>query len=119
MITNFEDITSELNDDELRILPLIIKGFNQYKKSNPINADEIVNRMNMYLEINQIKMKMSQPKLRKYVNFIRTNGLLPLIATSNGYYVSESKEEIMNQIKSLYERSNSIKRCAEGLRKFI
>jgi hypothetical protein len=53
------------------------------------------------------------------VNYIRTNGIIPLIATSNGYFTSDCKETIQEQIKSLQERANSIERCAAGLRKFL
>jgi hypothetical protein len=44
---------------------------------------------------------------------------LPLIATSQGYYVSYDKQEINAQIQSLVERANSILKSAEGLKKFI
>ena len=38
MITNFEQITAELNDKELEMLPLVIAGFKRYTKDNPIKA---------------------------------------------------------------------------------
>ena len=44
-ITNFENYTAELTDQELEILPIIIHGFRAYKKNNPIKAELIVNRM--------------------------------------------------------------------------
>ena len=53
------------------------------------------------------------------MNHIRTNGLLPLMASSKGYYVSFDKKDIESQIKSLKQRANSINGCAEGLKKFI
>jgi len=66
-----------------------------------------------------LKNKFSEPRLRKCSNYIRTNGILPLIATSQGYYVSYDKQEINSQIQSLVERANSILKSAEGLKKFI
>lgn len=119
MITNFENITQELNEDELKLVPLLISGFKKRTKDNPIKAPEIVKRINGYLEANNFSIKMNEPRLRKIVNHIRTNGLLPLIATSNGYYTTNDRMEIINQIDSLEQRANSIAKCALGLKKFL
>ena len=118
-VTNFEEFTHELTNEEMEILPIVVHGFRNYKKENPIKAQLIVDRMNEYLLARGFKTRMSQPRLRKMVNYIRTNGLLPLIATSNGYFTTDCKETIQDQIKSLQERANSIKRCASGLEKFL
>lgn len=118
-ITNFENYTAELTDQELEILPIIIHGFRAYKKNNPIKAELIVNRMNEYLKNNGYKIRLTQPRLRKLVNYIRSNSLLPLIATSHGYFTTDCKLTIQEQIKSLMERANSIERCANGLRNFL
>jgi hypothetical protein len=112
MITNFEKITHELTDDELSIVPYFVKSFQKYTKENPIKAVDIVSRWNQ----SQQPIRLSQPRLRKICNHIRSNSLLPLIATSSGYYVSNDKTEIDKQIKSLIERANSILKCAEGLK---
>jgi len=52
MITNFEEYTHELSAEEMEILQLVIHGFRQYKKTNPIKAELIVKRMNVFLENN-------------------------------------------------------------------
>jgi hypothetical protein len=119
MITNFEEFTNELSSDEMEILPIVVHGFRNYKKNNPIKAELIVTRMNEYLLARGYKTRMTQPRLRKMVNYIRTNGLIPLIATSQGYFTSDCKQTIQEQIKSLQERANSIQRCAAGLVKFL
>jgi hypothetical protein len=118
-ITNFENYTHELTDAELEILPIIIHGFRAYKKTNPIKAQLIVTRMNEFLANKGYKIRLTQPRLRKLVNYIRSNSLLPLIATSQGYFTTDCKQTIQEQIKSLQERANSIDRCAVGLGKFI
>ena len=118
-ITNLEEITYELNDEELKILPILINGFKNKKKESPIKAPEIVKRCNEYLTQTNIKVKLTEPRLRKLVNYIRTNSILPLIATSSGYYVSTDRMEIINQIESLEQRANSIARCALGLKHFL
>lgn len=118
MITNFENITHELNDQELALVPIIAKSFEKYTKANPIKAPEIVKRFNQS-DIAKQYIKLTEPRLRKICNYIRSNAMIPLIATSSGYFVSNDKEEIEKQIKSLVERSNSIRQCADGLTKFL
>lgn len=112
MITNFEQITTELNEEEMKLLPILINGFRTHSKQNPIKAPDIVNAMKKF-------GKMSEVRLRKMVNHIRVNSLLPLIATSSGYFITEDQEEIRNQIKSLNERAKSIKDASDGLLIFI
>jgi hypothetical protein len=115
MIDNFEELTYELTDVEIKMLPLLISGFKNYTIDNPIKEPDIVSRFNE----RNYPLKLSGVRLRKIVNYIRTNGLLPLIATSKGYYVSYDKSIIESQIKSLRQRSFSINNCANGLEKFI
>ena len=113
MITNFEDITPDLTEKEKELVPAMIKGFSSHDKSDPIKAPEIIKRL---------KSKgygFSEVKLRKYVNYIRANSLLPLMSTSKGYYVSDDQEEILSQIKSLNERASAIKKASDGLLMFI
>jgi hypothetical protein len=119
MITNFENYTHELTDQELEILPIVIHGFRAYKKTNPIKSELIVTRMNQYLQYNGYKIKMTGPRLRKMVNYIRSNGLIPLIANSQGYFTSDCKQTILEQITSLQERANSIENAVQGLKKFL
>lgn len=121
MITNFEEITSDLTNEELKLIPVLIAGFKKRGKSNPIKAKDIVDGMNNWIEQNPDfpKFKFSDARLRKLCNFIRTTAMLPLMATSNGYYVSYDQEEIRLQIKSLEERASAIQSSANGLKKFI
>lgn len=115
MITNFDNITSELTQQELDLIPILVKGFRKHGKGNPILARDIVKMMAHFLKANNIPTQFSEARLRKCVNYIRTNAILPLMATSNGYYTSYNADEIYSQIQSLEERANSIKRCAGGL----
>lgn len=115
MLTNFEEITSGLTDDELELVPGIVEGFKRYTRENPIKSDEIVKRFNSKPH----KVKLTGARLRKICNHIRTGGLLPLIATSDGYYVSYDRNEVLKQIQSLEQRAHSIHKCADGMRIFI
>jgi hypothetical protein len=121
MVTNFEDVTKELSDEECKYISILITGFQKRTKDNPIKAPDIIKNINTFVAAQRpdIKKKLSEPRLRKLCNYIRTQGLIPLIATSNGYYVSYDKEEIQNQIQSLNDRANAIIKSSLGLVKFL
>ena len=121
MLTNFEELTCELSQDELDLVPIIMGGFKTRTEKNPIKAPEIVAGMDKWLKENRpdVKIKMSEVRLRKIVNHIRSNSIAPLIATSHGYYLSNDPEVIKSQVKSMYERAASIKKAADGLSLFL
>lgn len=117
MITNFESITNELSTEEKKMIPILIKGFSTRTSQNPIKAPDIIRAINS--KDYGLKNKFTEVRLRKICNFIRTNGIIPLCATSKGYYVSYDKNEIQNQILSLRERAEAILACADGMTKFM
>lgn len=119
MIREFEEITIELSEEEKTLLPMLIEAFKKYTKAKPIKAPDIVIGINAYCKKNTINYTASEVRLRKMVNYIRTNGLLPLISTSNGYYTSNDKKEIELQIESLSQRASSIMQAAKGLTKYL
>ena len=114
MITNFEEITCDLTKEEKKIIPIVIAKLKKHSVKNPIKSFEIVKFI--YKETGY---KLGQPRFRKICNFIRCNSIIPLIATSRGYYVSKSKAELEKQINSLFERSDAIVAAASGLYHFI
>lgn len=117
----FNEHTHDLTPDELELVPLVINGFKKYTKENPIKSDAVINSFNDFLIKNpKYKIrKISGVRLRKLINYIRTNGLQPIIGSSKGYYVSFEANDIQEQINSLKERANSILGCANGLSKFL
>ena len=114
MITNFEEYTKELTVEEMKLLPLLMSGFKKRTKENPVKAPEII------AGINKTGVaKITEPRLRKLCNFIRSKSILPLIATSNGYYISYDPDEVSRQIQSLEERASAIMESTKGLKKFL
>ena len=79
MITNFEYLTREMTDEEKKLVPILIKGFSTKTKETPIKAPEIVQAINDKRESLGLKLNFSEVRLRKIVNFIRAEGILPLI----------------------------------------
>jgi carbamoylphosphate synthase small subunit len=119
MIKNFENITEPLTDEEHKILPVVINGLKTKSKSNPVKAPAIVKGLNKYCKDHNIKLEISEPRLRKMVNYIRKKGILPVIATSVGYYVSYDKQEIKKQIESIEQRCNAMLASVDGLKSFL
>jgi len=114
MINGFELETAPLNDDEKALVPVIIKGLYERKDSSlAIKGALICKRVSANYS------KLTEPRLRKITNFLRSEKILPVIATSKGYYISYDKEEIQKQIDSLTQRKEAIENAINGLKKWL
>jgi hypothetical protein len=109
MITNFEYETRDLSPQEIALIPVVIEILKNHNSWNPIKSPALCKAVD----------GLTGVRLRKMVNCIRRGGLLPVIATSTGYYCSYDTDEIKRQIASLEERARAIQASAEGLRSFI
>lgn len=69
MITNFERITYDLNDQELEFVDVLISGFKNRSRENPIKAPEIIKKANDH-SAERIGIRLTEPRLRKLVNSI-------------------------------------------------
>lgn len=106
MIKGFSNETSPLNDYELRVLlPVILAGLKDKQgKRNAVTNGYIIGRLK------QQGYRIDAPRLRKVINHIRTNDLIPgLIATSEGYFLAEDEQELMDYEDSLRGREEAIK----------
>lgn len=123
-ITNFEEITEDLTAKELEYLQDVQDGMIAALQASamPIKQNELILLVNNYLfsKYGMFCCMILKPvRLRKYVNYVRKNSLLPIMATSNGYFLSENEEMIRSQIKSLNERAKSIRDAAKGLEDYL
>ena len=118
MVTNFEHHTKDVNSTDLKHIDNLIELLKTVVKQNPIKSDDILKYLND-IAINQRFTKIDGPRLRKLINYIRSNSILPIIATQHGYFVSYDVLDISNEIKGLTERSNSILDCCYGLNKIL
>ena len=119
MVTNFEEITEPLTADDLRFLPVLRRGLERHGKDDPIKAPAIVKALNDQRIKYDFQVRFTEARLRKLVNHLRTNGLLPVIATSSGYFVTYDPEIIRSQIRSLRDRASGIAGAANGLESFL
>lgn len=103
------------------IIPFVI---NLLEKTNgegkQLYAQEIVDEVNGEMfAFNNKPYKLHQSILRKIMNHIRINSILPVISGNKGYYISYDKQDVFNMVESLESRANSIQSSADGLKKFL
>lgn len=106
MIKNFDKETAPLNDyEEQQLLPVILKGLRtKVGKAMAVTNRTIVTRLNA------IGYKLNEARCRKIINHIRCTDLIPgLIATSEGYFIATSADELIDYEESLLGRENAIK----------
>jgi hypothetical protein len=117
MITGHEEITAPLTDDELSLIPVLIKGLSGRGKLNPITNEEICRSLKArgYLG----KKSLGAARLRKLINYIRGESKLPVLATKNGYFCSHDPLDIKEEIESLEGRVQSLVYSINGLKKLI
>jgi hypothetical protein len=113
MIINWEEYTHELTDKEKKMVPRIIQGIvKRVGKEKAITNKEICSILESE------GMKTSGPRVRKIFNFIRSEAIIKnIVATSDGYFIATTQEEINDYIESIYARSNAILRNLNGIDK--
>lgn len=113
MIKNFEKETSPLTEYEREeLVPAVVKGLEGHvgKQLAVTNQNFIRKWMKGY--------KVNSIRLRKVINHIRVKGLLKgLMATSRGYYIAESREELEVYIESLKGREDAIRKLRQSIKR--
>lgn len=116
MVNGFEDHTKELTKQDLEIANKMIPFLKAKTKDNRVYSSEIVNGLNKIWKLNP---EMTDERLRRIINYYRTNAILPVISSSKGYYVSYDPQDIKRMIQSQKQRANSLLRTCSGLEKFL
>ena len=115
MITGFEEQTEPLTDQEREVFLLpIINGLRvKVGKEKAVTNKDIVRGLKANCDI-----KIGEARVRKMINYIRNNDIIPcLIATSKGYYIAETKDEMLDYIDSLYGRVEAIEADALSMKR--
>ena len=113
MIKGFSEETQPLTEYERKvILPIILEGLKtKIGKANAVTNKYIISRL-------RDSYKIDAARLRKIINHIRTNDLLPgLIATSEGYFLATTESELLEYEESLKGREEAIKSSTVEYRK--
>ena len=106
MVKGFDRETRDLTSYELNeVLPHIRAGL-----LKRVGAAHAVTNREIVAGLRSWRIAIGEPRVRKIINHIRTTGMIPrLIATSSGYYVAETRQEVIDYIDSLKNRENAIK----------
>jgi len=112
MITNFENITFELNEVEQKLIPIFVKALElKVGKSNAITNSEIIKGIKKAYGI-----RLTGARVRKIIQYIRITGKVErLIASSKGYYISNDTQELKDYIESLMQRAEQIELLAKQI----
>lgn len=109
----------KLNDDEIAFLPTLKRVLLKTNRQRPLYAKQIVEGVNKRRDDGFTNYQLIKPfteaRLRKMVNYFRCTASLPVISTSNGYFVSYDKEDILEMIKSLRARAEAILAASNGM----
>lgn len=106
MITNFEEITATLSTYERDMLVPVLSNF---LKTRVGAKYAIRNKEICRIFTERGYQGLTESRVRKLINYIRLNGLVPhLIANSNGYFCATSIEQVETYIESLDQRASAI-----------
>lgn len=106
MINGFEEYTEHLNEYERdTLLPLIIRGL-----QTKIGSKNAITNKKMIKALTSIGYDgLSEPRIRKIINYIRIQGLIiNLVASSKGYYVENNIEERRRYVEGVQARAKSM-----------
>lgn len=104
MIPGHEKQTHELTPYEMeQILPKVVKRMKtKLGKENAVTNPQVVKAFKEH------GFKLSGPRFRKIIQYIRVNGLIDgLVSHGKGYFVAVKKEDIKRNIESLDKKINS------------
>ena len=107
MIQGFTEQTEPLTEyEEQTLLPQLVRGLRtKIGKSMSVTNKAIIEGMKKNLGLS-----ISDARVRKLINHIRTKDLVPcLIATSSGYYIAETEQELKEYEESLLGREEAIR----------
>lgn len=112
MISGFKAQTEPLTDYERDILlPIIYRGL-----KNKIGEARAITNTTITRAMKQAGYQLTESRLRKIINHIRTTGMIRwLIATSKGYYIATSREDVESYISSLRGREEAIRAVRESM----
>lgn len=116
MLVNFEDITHDLTAKELDLAVKLIPAFKKLTIENKLTSEQIVKKVNSFYNLD---FKFNDVRLRKIINFYRTNAILPVCGSAQGYYCSYDVIELRKVVQSLVQRGTSVLDSAFGMEKII
>lgn len=112
MINGFTQQTEPLNEYERNtLLPVICRGL-----ANKVGEARAITNTAITRAMKGAGYQLTEARLRKIINHIRITGMIRwLIATSKGYYIATSRQEMEDYIGSLRGREMAIRAVRESM----
>ena len=101
MITGYEEITGKLTKEEMKIVKITTEAFFYMLKGrkHQLTIRDIISRLK------GAGFEISEPRMRKIIQFIRINNLVSGICSdSGGYWIAENSDEFKQTLISLKDR---------------
>ena len=116
MINGFQTQTEPLTDYERdTLLPVICRGL-----VTKVGEKMAITNTAITKAMRGAGYQLTEARLRKIINHIRTKGMVKwLIATSKGYYIATSVDEMRQYIESLRGREDAIRAVRESMEKHL
>ena len=123
MIINFEEYTVDLSHEELAMAPFLsVELFKILQPDVVIRQKTLCNMLNKAIRNKDglfTKLNLNEARLRKFFNYYRSQGMMPIIASKDGCSISYEREIISKQILSLEQRARATMSAANGMRRFL
>jgi len=106
MIDGFEEYTFKLTDEEQRLLPYLRAVIRRHVgEEQAATAGQLSREVRDRYSVPGIE----GPRMRKLIHNIRVSGdIEKLVASSRGYYIATTDEEVKQYAESLRERAAAI-----------
>lgn len=116
MIKGFEDYTHELTEYEQEwIIPILIDIL-----SAAIGKEKAVTNKHIVETLRFVDLKSSGPRIRHMIHILRVSDrIVQLIATSDGYYITENPQELKDYQHSLDDRLRNIYQVRRAIKRQI
>ena len=113
MISNFERDTVRLSGYEKNeLMPVVIEKLKTCVGKRKVITNKKLIRQHLGYYV------VDPARLRKVINYIRVNGIIPCVASSNkGFFVASNEIEISECISTLEALADSIQEVIEALRR--
>jgi hypothetical protein len=112
MIKGFEEYTGELTEYEQEfILPIVHDIL-----STTIGKENAITNKQIVWKLKFVDMKTSEPRVRHMIHILRVSDTISqLIATSNGYYITNDPDELKAYLDSLDDRLKHIAKVRHAI----
>jgi biotin operon repressor len=103
---SFENQDLQLSKDEIKLIPLFLKGIKKYNINYPISSKKI-----------EAGLKIKGTKVRAIVRYLRRQGY-PIGSNERGYFYARNHFEMEETITHIEQRIKSMQETLKEMKQF-